>query len=82
MRDCLLGGTRFDLGMIRYCTSMVSAWATLQADDVTESGTPAGKTMGVKLLRTEEDAAVYEVGSGNYVFDASYHRKVETTVVK
>lgn len=38
--------------------------------------------MGVKLLRTEEDAAVYEVGSGNYVFDASYHRKVETTVVK
>jgi hypothetical protein len=61
---------------------MVSAWATLQADDVTESGTPAGKTMGVKLLRTEEDAAVYEVGSGNYVFDASYHRKVETTVVK
>jgi len=38
---------------------------------VTESGRPAGKSPGVTLLRKEEDAAVFEVGSGQYVFRAA-----------
>jgi alpha-L-rhamnosidase len=39
---------------------------------VTESGRPAGEGKGVKFLRTEKNAAVYEVGSGNYVFEAPF----------
>ena len=35
---------------------------------VTESGTPAMKAIGVKFLRMENDAAVYDVGSGTYRF--------------
>jgi len=35
---------------------------------VTESGKPAVRAIGVKFLRMENDAAVYEVGSGCYRF--------------
>jgi alpha-L-rhamnosidase len=35
---------------------------------VTESGQPAVKAKGVMFLRMESGAAVYEVGSGTYVF--------------
>jgi len=45
---------------------------TLQPDAVTESGTPAGKAAGVKLLRVEKDAAIYQVGSGHYTFAAPF----------
>ena len=38
------------------------------ADDITESGKPAAKANGVKFLRMENGAAVYEVGSGCYEF--------------
>jgi alpha-L-rhamnosidase len=41
---------------------------------VTESGTPAGKTKGVKFLRLENGAAVYEVGSGCYQFQSSVNK--------
>jgi alpha-L-rhamnosidase len=36
--------------------------------EVAESGKPAAKTPGVKFLRMESGAAVYEVGSGCYSF--------------
>ncbi len=38
------------------------------AASATESGKPAGEADGVKFLRMENNAAVYEVGSGNYQF--------------
>ena len=38
------------------------------ASGVTESGKPAEKAAGVKFLRMENGAAVYEVGSGCYQF--------------
>ena len=38
------------------------------AAGVTESGKPAGQAEGVKFLRMENAAAVYEVGSGCYRF--------------
>jgi alpha-L-rhamnosidase len=38
---------------------------------VTESGKPAAKAVGVKFLRMENNAAVYEVGSGTYCFQSS-----------
>jgi alpha-L-rhamnosidase len=37
-------------------------------ETVRESGNPAGHAEGVKFLRMENDAAVYEVGSGSYAF--------------
>ncbi len=38
------------------------------AASVTESGKAVDKVEGVKFLRMEKDAAVYEVGSGTYTF--------------
>ena len=38
------------------------------AESVTESGRPAAGSEGVKFLQMEAGRAVYEVGSGNYVF--------------
>jgi alpha-L-rhamnosidase len=40
------------------------------AKTVTESGRPAAQSDGVRFLRMERDAAVYEVGSGTYEFEA------------
>ncbi len=37
---------------------------------VTESGRPAGRVAGVRFLRMENGAAVFEVGSGTYAFAA------------
>jgi alpha-L-rhamnosidase len=41
---------------------------------VTESGKPASKAREVKYLRTEAEAAVYEIGSGSYRFEAGMSR--------
>jgi alpha-L-rhamnosidase len=38
------------------------------AQPVRESGKPADHSDGVKYLRQENDASVYEIGSGSYVF--------------
>ena len=38
------------------------------AASVSESGIPAARARGVKFLRTEGDAQVYEIESGDYVF--------------
>ncbi|MCX6926764.1 MAG: alpha-L-rhamnosidase, partial [Verrucomicrobia bacterium] len=43
---------------------------TIKPNGVTESGQSAGKARGVKLLRAEDGAAIYEVASGNYLFEA------------
>jgi alpha-L-rhamnosidase len=44
------------------------------AATVTEGGRPASKETGIKYLRTEAEAAVYEIGSGNYKFEARVPR--------
>ena len=38
---------------------------------VTESAKPAGEARGVKFLRNEAGAAVYEIGSGSYRFEST-----------
>jgi hypothetical protein len=43
------------------------------AAGVTESGKPAAQAKSVKFLRMENNAAVYEVGSGTYRFQAALH---------
>ena len=40
---------------------------------VMESGRPAGQSRGVKFLGAEHSAAVYEIGSGHYTFEAPLH---------
>jgi alpha-L-rhamnosidase len=39
-----------------------------QAEAVREGGQAAGRSRGVRYLRMEEGAAVFEVSSGNYAF--------------
>jgi alpha-L-rhamnosidase len=41
------------------------------AAGVTESGKPAAKANGVKFLRMENGAAIYEVGCGTYRFQST-----------
>ena len=41
------------------------------AAGVTESGKPAAQAEGVKFLRMEDGAAIYEVGSGTYRFQST-----------
>jgi alpha-L-rhamnosidase len=43
----------------------------MDAAAVTEGGSPIEKVQGVKLLRMENNAAVYEVGSGSYRFQSA-----------
>jgi alpha-L-rhamnosidase len=38
---------------------------------VTEGGKPAGSAEGVKFLRMDGDAAVFEVGAGQYRFQSN-----------
>lgn len=45
---------------------------TTDAGAVKESGGPAGQATGVRLLRAEEDAAIYGVASGQYVFEGPW----------
>ena len=70
-----LDGIHFDY--IRYPGEKFDDWNSFRlygdgtardADSVTEGGHPAAQRIAVKLLRYEGGRAVYEVGSGNYVF--------------
>ncbi len=50
---------------------------TNDAASVTEGGKPAGEADGIKFLRTETGAAVYEVVSGRYDFAAHLSEPVK-----
>jgi alpha-L-rhamnosidase len=43
-------------------------------DDITEGGKAAGEAEGVKYLRSEAGAAVFEVAGGNYAFHSTLKR--------
>jgi hypothetical protein len=47
---------------------------TADAQSVTEGGKPATQSEGVKFLRAEDGAAVYEVGAGTYAFRAALNK--------
>jgi alpha-L-rhamnosidase len=40
-------------------------------ESVTESNGPAGRSAGVRFVRSEAGFAVYEVGSGHYTFSSA-----------
>ncbi|MCX6876272.1 MAG: hypothetical protein NTW21_21065 [Verrucomicrobia bacterium] len=45
---------------------------TTQPDAITESGRPVAEAKDVKFLRTGKDAAIHELGSGKYAFEAPF----------
>jgi alpha-L-rhamnosidase len=45
---------------------------TRDFEAITESGKTIAKARGVRFLRTENNAAVYEVGSGTYQFKSPF----------
>ncbi len=53
-------------------TSATVRVPTSDPASVTEGGQPASQADGVTLLRADEEAAVYKVGSGTYTFVAKY----------
>jgi alpha-L-rhamnosidase len=73
--DWKLDGDRFTWSVAVPANTTATAYIPAQdAATVTESGKPAGDAPGVKYLRTETGAAVYEVGSGSYHFVSSITR--------
>jgi alpha-L-rhamnosidase len=48
---------------------------TTDSATVREGGKPVAQSTGVKFLRVEGDAAVYEIGSGSYAFTCPLPRK-------
>ena len=46
------------------------------AASVTSSGRPTAETRGLKFLRMEDGAAVYDVGSGNYRFESELQETI------
>jgi alpha-L-rhamnosidase len=60
---------RLRLGVPANVTATVSI-PTTDASRVSESGRPAARAAGVRLVRVERNAAVYEVGAGSYAFTA------------
>ena len=67
---------REDRKLIMKIAIPANTWATVcvpakDAAEVTESGKPAAQAEGVKFLRMENNAAIYEVGSGTYRFQST-----------
>ena len=64
-------GGRFTLEVTIPPNTTAAVWLPASdADAVTESGRPAKRAADVKFLRMEGHAAVFEVGSGSYRFEA------------
>ena len=73
----IVSNWKFETGNLKLdITIPVNTTATVyvpakDAAVVTESGKPADKAKGVKFLRMENNAAVYEIGSGTYQFQST-----------
>jgi alpha-L-rhamnosidase len=63
------GKLTMNLAIPSNTTAMVYVPAK-DVSQVTESGKPAGQAEGVKFLRLEGEAVVFEVGAGKYQFEA------------
>ena len=65
-------GNHFILNIVVPANSVAEViLPTTQAEQVTESGKPVAKAVGVKFLRQENSRAVYEVGAGAYRFECN-----------
>ena len=64
-------GGAFTLDVTIPANTTATVWLPARdAAAVTESGHPAAEAKGVRFVRAESGAAVYEVGSGTYSFRA------------
>ena len=70
-----LEGGRFLLDATIPANTMAAVYVpTSDAGSVTENGQPAAQAEGVRFLRAEAGAAIFEVGSGHYRFVARSER--------
>jgi alpha-L-rhamnosidase len=68
-----LEGGRFELNVTIPGNSTATLYVPARAAaDVTERGKPATQARGVKFLRQEDKAAVFEIGSGEYSFQSRF----------
>jgi alpha-L-rhamnosidase len=73
--DWKIAGGRFAWSVTVPANTTATVFVPAQdAAAVTESGQPASAARGVKFLRSEAGAAVYEVGSGSYRFESALPR--------
>ena len=71
------GGLQWDVTVPANTTA--TAYVPVNGDGkVTESGQPAARAAGVKFLRREPKAAVYELGAGTYRFAGREGRRMRT----
>ena len=69
--DWHLDGAKFHLKITIPCNTRATVYVpTKSAESVREGGKPLSKTGDVRFLRMEVNAAVCEVGSGCYLFEA------------
>jgi alpha-L-rhamnosidase len=67
--DWQIEGRKFTLSVTIPPNTTATVYVTARdPESVTESGKPAAGSEGVRFLRMEEDAAVYEICSGKYIF--------------
>jgi len=70
--DWKLEGTKLTMDITIPSNTTATVFVpAINTSSVTESGKPADKADGVKFLRMEKNAAVYEVGSGTYQFQST-----------
>ncbi|HEY6082043.1 MAG TPA: alpha-L-rhamnosidase C-terminal domain-containing protein, partial [Chitinophagaceae bacterium] len=69
-----INGQRFRLEVEIPANTTAEIWVPISKDGhITESGRPIAQVSGLKLLKTENNYAVVETGSGKYYFETGYH---------
>ena len=67
--DWQIEGRKFTLNVTIPANTTATVYVPARdPESVTESGKPAAGSEGVGFLRMEADKAVYDIGSGDYVF--------------
>jgi alpha-L-rhamnosidase len=76
-------GNKFSLDVTIPPNTIATVYVPAKGPDgVTEVGKPATQAKGVKFLRMESNAAVYEVGSGSYRFQSILTRTNNKSIDK
>ncbi len=67
---------RFELQVLVPPNTTATVWIPFaEAGSITEGKVPATKAAGVRFLKSEKGASVFEVGSGRYRFGAPWITK-------
>jgi alpha-L-rhamnosidase len=73
--DWAIKGNAFSLKVTIPVNTSAEVWVPVTSQGVVnEGGVNAQRVKGIRLLKTENGYAVYEVGSGNYNFTTAYNK--------